>query len=175
MLKTADIRVIYFLIVNTLFVFVFGAVNDMVCPWVYMMMPAVFVAPAALFLNMWGMALVVAYSALLTAAGTPANGGWLCFVWLLCAFLLHGVRFRFMGREFLSLSLMAQGVNALCIVVASFGLPMAELSVWEHVCRLFADTFASGVFLAVFGVFVFRMPAAILGAFGVYLSIAEGD
>ena len=175
MIKTFDIKIPLILVLNLLYVFILSTLNTEISPYVYVMLPAVFIVPPALFLNFAPAMFVVAFSALINEVVMPVRTGLVCALWLVCAYVVHNQRFRFRNFDTFSIISLMLVLNFCILFLYALLLPNGCAGVAEYFYRVAIDISISSAVLIAVAKFTVSLPADIMRFLGADISVAEGD
>ena len=166
-----DLRIYIVLLVNVCLVYVLSAVNSELAPVLYISVPAIFIISAALFLEFVPMLAVVAVSAFLCEATTGVRAGLTAALWMVAAYAVHSMRFRFRACDWFSITALAEILNIILLFFYSVFFYAGSSGFFEYAARVSADAFASAVSLLFAGWFVVLLPVSIANISGRQMSI----
>lgn len=175
MIKTFDIKIPLILALNLCYVYIISTLNTEISPYVYIMLPAVFIVPSALFLNFLPAMFVVAFSALINEVVMPVRTGLVCALWLSCAYVVHNQRFRFRTLDAFSVISLMLVLNFSILLLYALFLPNGCAGTAEYFYRVAIDVSVSSAVLIAISKFTVTLPADIMRVLGVDISVAEGD
>lgn len=175
MFRRFDIRIFLILFLNAAYVYMLSVLNTEIAPAAYIVLPAIFIIPAALFLNFVQMLAAVVFSALLCEATTPLWPGATVVLWIIGAFAVHSMRFRFRACDWLSLTTLAEILNIIIVFFyALFFFREAE-NLFEYAVRVSTDALVSASVLLFAGKFSVSLAVSAANIFGMKMSISEED
>ena len=163
------------LFLNAAYIYVLSAVNTELAPAAYLLLPAVLIIPAALFLKFVPMLAVVAFSAFLSDASTPVRPGLNAALWMVSAFAVHGMRFRFLARDWFSVTVLAEILNIILFFFYALFFYGGSRSIADYAARISTDALASALALALVAKFCVSLPVSVANILGVEMSISEDD
>lgn len=173
MFKRFDICILLFLALNALYWLAVSSVNSCAGGVFYIAVPALFIVPAALYMNFLSMASVVVFSALASFSVVGVNSFLVCALWLAAAWLVNVCRFRLRSGDAMANVSLALAVNTLILVAYAFILPCGVYSLGEYAKRIALDAAASGLFVLLTADFCIRLPAQIMDYFSVDITMGE--
>ena len=173
MFKRFDICIILFLLLNASYWLILSVINSCVAPYFYLLLPAIFIVPCAMFLGAISMIFVVVISSFMFALSTPTNPFLVCAVWGSIGFFINAWRFKFRTLDWLSCIMLMQIVNAVILIFYAFILPNACASFADFVKRFSFDFAVSGLVLCLCGNFCVSLPVSIMSFFGVDITLRE--
>ena len=173
MFKRFDICIILFLLLNASYWLIFSAINSCVSPYVYFLLPAIFVVPCAMFLGTVSMAIVVVISAFMFALPSQSSSFIVCVAWCAIGFLVNTWRFKFRTLDWFSCIMLMQIVNTALLVFYAIVLPNNSASFFDFVRRFSFDFAVSGLSLCLCGNFCVALPVSIMSFFGVDITTSE--
>ncbi len=173
MLRYLDIKVVFFLFSNIAFSYMVSVVNGEIAPYAYFILPALYIVPAALFLNFLPMMFVVLFTAFYMEASTPIRAGLTAGIWLIAAFCAHSMRFRFRACDRFSITALFVLLNIIILFFYALLFPVDADSIFSYICRLSGDAIFSSLLLMLLAKFSISIPLALANIFGLNLSITE--
>ncbi|MBE6413429.1 MAG: hypothetical protein E7035_02610 [Verrucomicrobiaceae bacterium] len=173
MFKRFDICIVLFLVLNACYWFILNALNSAVSPYVYFLLPAIFIVPAAMFMNFSSMVVVCAISACATASAMPINMFAVCAVWLAAGFAINAWRFKFRALDIFSSITVMQFVNMFVFAFYVLLLPVSAENYVEYIKRVACDFAFSGLLLCLCANFCLSLPVCIMSFFGVDIMSTE--
>ncbi len=173
MFKRFDICIILFLLLNACYWFILNSVNSMVSPYVYFVLPAIFIVPSAVFMNFPSMVVVCTISAFSVASSMPVNIFAVASVWLAMGFTVNAWRFKFRSLDVFSSITLMQFVNLFIIVFYMMLLPMGAENWVEYFKRVACDYAFSGLLLCFCANFCLSLPVSIMSFFGIDITTTE--
>lgn len=173
MFKRFDICILLFLALNALYWVVVSSLNSCAGGVFYIAVPALFIVPAALYMNFLSMASVVVFSALASFSVAGVNSFLVCALWLAAAWLVNVCRFRLRTGDAMTNVSLALAVNTFIIVGYAFILPCGVCGFGEYAKRLVFDAAASGLFILIAADFCIKLPVQIMDYFGVDITMGE--
>lgn len=175
MFKYIDFKPIFFIFANIVFAHILSEVNSEVAPYIYFAVPALYIVPSALLLNFLPMLFTVAFTAFFIEASTPVRAGVTVAMWLFMAFVVHGIRFKFVTLDWLSLSALYVGVNFVLLFLYFVFFPKQTGSVGDYIVRVATDALCSSILLIIVGKFCITIPISLANLCGINLSIRNNQ
>ena len=173
MFRRFDICIVLFLLLNACYWVILNALNTIVAPYVYFVLPAIFIVPVAMYMNFSSMVVVILITAFAVASATPANSFFIAIVWLMTAFIVNSWRFKFRALDLFSSITLMQIVNLFVIIFYAFAMPIGTDTFFEYVKRLACDTAFSGVLLCLCSGLCLSVPVSIMSFFGLDITMNE--
>ena len=173
MFRFFDFKVIFFIIANIAFAYLLSEINTEIAPYIYFVVPALYIIPASLFLNFLPMLFTIAFTAFFVEATTPIRAGAVSAIWLIAGFVIHGIRFRFRTLDWFSVSALFVGVNFSVLFVYFIFFPKQADSLSTYIVRTATDALCSSALLMLIGRFSLSIPLALANLFRINLSISE--
>ena len=157
MFRRFDVCIWLFLVLNALYWVAVSALNTCAQGYFYLVVPALFIVPAALYMNYVSMSIVVVFSAMASFSNADVNPFLIAAVWLMAAWLVN-------------VSLLVNMFLILCYAVI---LPCGVYTAGEYVKRILVDAAASGLFILAVGNFCAKLPVCIMDYFGIDITMNE--
>lgn len=174
MMKGFDKKLFVLFALSLCYIFIIQSLNILACEHgFFIMLPAVFIVPAALFLTPRSAFLLVFVLGLVESSFYPVKIGLVPLVWLLLTLIVSITAFRFRNIGFLSIVSLMELVNFLAIVAYCIIFPRGSDSFSIYFMRVFSDALMSGVVLAVVGYCVVLLPRSIMYFMGENLNIQD--
>lgn len=130
-------RALTILLTNAAYLFVLSTLNSELAPSAYLVLPALFIIPAALYLDFLPMLAVVGVSAFLCSSTTGVRAGLTAALWLSAAFAVHGMRFRFRSGDWFSITALVEITNIILVFFYALFFPrdVGDFSNTRRGCR----------------------------------------
>ncbi len=173
MFKRFDISAVLFLFLNACYWIILNSINSFISPWVYFVLPAIFIVPPAMYMNFPSTVVVVLISAFATASAMSANSFFIAFVWLSIAFVVNSWRFKFRTLDFFSSLTLMQIVNLIVIIFYMLIMPIGSDTFFEYIKRVASDVAFSGVLLSFLSYLSLSVPVSIMSFFGIDITANE--
>ena len=167
MFKRFDICIVLFLLLNACYWIVLNALNTFVSPYVYFVLPAIFIVPTAIYMNFSSMLFVMTFTAFAVASSMPVNTFAVCAVWLIIGIFLNSNKAKFRILDWFSSSMLMQLVNVVVLVSYMVLLPMGAVDFYEYIKRIASDAAASGLLLCLCSNLCVSLPVSIMSFFDV--------
>lgn len=161
MIKKLDLKILIFLLVNIAYIFIIGVLNDFLSPYVYLILPAIFIIAPAKYLGFGGMVFVVVFSALMSEIYLPLPTGISAVIWLLAAVCARFISSGTERVDTLWAIYITQITNFLIIFVYALILPNNTADFLTYVTRVACDTGASAFLLLFVSKFTVEFPMLI--------------
>lgn len=173
MLKNFDIRILIFLAVNICYALILGILNSEFSPYIRLMLPAAFIIPPVFFLGFGGAMFVVVLSSIFIGAYLPIPFGFITGLWLLFAFGLRQIRFRFRALDTFSIICILILTNFFIILIYAFAFDSDSTTFIDYISRTGLDMAVSSLILSACGRFIVMLPAYISSLFGFNIKISD--
>lgn len=168
-------RALTIMMTNAAFLFVLSAINSELAPSAYLVLPVLFIIPAALYLDFIPMLVVVAASAFLCSSTTGVRAGLTAALWLSAAFAVHGMRFRFRSGDWFSITVLLEITNIILVFFYALLFPRDVGAFFEYASRVSADALLSAAVLLLVGKFCAVLPVSLANFFGIEMAIDGED
>ena len=132
-----------------------NALNTFVSPYVYFVLPAIFIVPTAIYMNFSSMLFVMTFTFAV------------CAVWLIIGIFLNSNKAKFRILDWFSSSMLMQLVNVVVFVSYMILLPMGAVDFYEYIKRIASDVAASGLLLCLCSNLCMSLPVSIMSFFDV--------
>lgn len=173
MRRVTNIPFFIFLIANIAYIYIIGVVNSSLAPYASLLLPSVFIIGPALYLKSWQTVLTILITALLWESTTPVRTGLVCAVWLLAAWAVRIVRFKYRALDRMSLCALAEVVNFAIIMAYLAIFPNGCANFSDYVFRIFSDSLLSALILIFAARFAVLVPLSFMKIAGIELKIEE--
>jgi|GEM_PF-5003863 len=148
MKRFLNIKALMMLFVNLLFIFILAQINDFLSIYgLALIVPVIFIAAPAIYLDLKSGIIVVFISAVLTASTTPVNGFTLAAIWLFAYGIFRSQRYRFVTKDIYVTISMFQIINLLIFTLYVLFFPRGQIYFGEYFLRLFTDFIVSAFIL----------------------------
>lgn len=168
-------RALTILLTNAAYLFVLSTLNSELAPSAYLVLPALFIIPAALYLDFLPMLAVVGVSAFLCSSTTGVRAGLTAALWLSAAFAVHGMRFRFRSGDWFSITALVEITNIILVFFYALFFPRDVGGFFEYASRVSADALLSAAVLLFAGKFCAVLPVSLANFWGIEMSIDGED
>ena len=175
MFRYFKIEPFFFIVSNIGFMCAVSALNGEISPYACVFVPALYIVPAALFLDFAPMLFAVAVSAFFFEASTPVRAGSTAALWLAAAAAVHAVRFRFRMCGRFSIAALFIAANALITLACALFYARGAECFSDYISRVGSDLLASSLALLVLGRLPIAAPLSMANVFGLDMSINEDE
>jgi len=166
MKRFINIKALMMLFVNLIFIFILAQINDFLSIYgMALVIPVIFIAAPALYLNLKNGIVVVFISAVLSASTTPVNGFTLAAIWLFIYGIFRSQRYRFVTKDIYVTISMFQIINLLFFVLYILFFPRGQLYFSEYFLRIGVDFILSALSL----IYISRYILSLQESFGHFL------
>lgn len=159
MIKKIELKIPIILLLNAAYYFMISAVNSALAPYAYIVLPAIFIVPAARWLGMGGLAFVVVLSSVLVEPFMPLPTGICSIIWLFAALAARELCMRTEKIRPAWAIVVMEMVNISIIIVYAAALPNAAGSLADYAARIAIDALASSAVLAAVSKIAMDLPA----------------
>lgn len=161
MIRRFDWKILILLLLNAGFAFVLGALNTIVAPYVYLILPAIFIVPAARCLGFGAMIFVVALSGFFASVQTPLAVGIIPAIWLLVAGVLRVFGVGAGRLDAFRAVAFSEMANFAIIIIYALIMPNDVGSFLDYCARVCVDAAVSALVLLCVARLVVDLPMQI--------------
>lgn len=174
MIKGFDRKWIVLFALSLIYIFMVQSINFVAGEYGFsIMLPAIFIVPAALFMNAGAGIILIVLLGFIESAFYPVRMGLVSIIWALLALPVSLSSFRYRNLGFFSIVCLLEIVNFLAILAYCVIFSRGMESFSEYFLRVFFDAAISGVVLAVIGYYSILIPRSISYFLGENLSIQD--
>lgn len=165
MIKRVDLRFLVVLLVNLGYAYAVSSVNNWLSPYVYLMLPALFIVPAAKWLGTGGLIFVVLVSSLASSTFVPLPMGIVSIIWLLAAAFARVLCANTEKVHAVWAIGVMEIVNFSILFLYAVFLPSAVDGISEYILRVACDILASALALFPLSKWAVEFPDRIIRLF----------